>query len=96
MTIAEIQAWFEEESEAEFLEFERIEAPRHRRPDMCAFLMLDEIQPGDRDMVSDARHDEVYLDFDVDAAADKLTPEILRDLSRCGVRYDEGSFCMFV
>ena len=96
MTTEEIQEWFEEQSEAEFLKFERIEAPRHRRPDICAFLMLDEIQSGDRDMVSDARHDEVYLDFDVDASADKLTPEILRDLSRCGVRYEDGSFCMFV
>jgi len=82
----------------EFLEFERIENPKHRRPDICAFIMLDELLPGDRDMVSSASHDEIFLDVDCNDLAEIATEEQIRDLIRCGIRYSNecGCLCMFV
>ena len=91
----DIQAVFEK-YEDEFLEFERIIEPRHRRPDLCAFLMLDDVRPNaGRDMVMAAEHGEIWLDV----AEEKLEilthmPDLVRDLVRCGVRYDEENDCL--
>lgn len=86
-----------EQFEDEFLKFERIENPRSKRPDLHAFLMLDEIQPGDRDLISCSEHDEFFLDIDPEAFAEKVTDDQIRDLARCGIRYDSSldSLCMF-
>jgi hypothetical protein len=48
-------------------------------------------------MISASEHDEFYLSVDCEALAKVATPEIIRDLTRCGVRYDEDldSLCMF-
>jgi len=78
----------------EFLKFERIENPRSRRPDLHAFLLLDELFPQDRDMVCNASHDEIYLDVTDDEVA-TLTDEQILELVRCGVRYDGDGLCMF-
>lgn len=74
----------------DFLRFERVESPMHPRPDICAFLMLDERQarPG-CDIVSFANYDEIALAIDVDALAAVADEAFIRDLVRCGVRYDE-------
>ncbi|AMM23150.1 hypothetical protein [Variovorax sp. PAMC 28711] len=86
-----------EQYEDEFLKFDRIDNPKSKRPDLHAFLMLDEIQPGERDLISASEHDEFYLDIDCDAFAEKATDEQIRDLQRCGIRYDSelDSLCMF-
>lgn len=85
------------ESSDEFLEFERIPESerRHNRPDLCAFIYLDEKFPGKFDMVSAARHDEIFLDIEVNQI-ETLTQEDVTYLSRCGVRYSEDSLAMFV
>jgi len=81
----------------EFLKFERVENKLSRRPDLHAFLLLDSLLPGDRDIVSAAAHDEIYLDVELDQlAATAITEEQVRDLVRCGVRESEDSLCMFV
>ena len=91
--------------DGEFLKFDRIENPRHPAPDLCAFLMLHDLAPalnaGDgkaADMVCAAEHDEIFLATDCEALAKVATPEIVRDLHRCGVRYDSeyDSLAMFV
>lgn len=95
----DLHAVFEEMSETdEFLEFDRIENPKHPRPDICAFLMLHDLLGGTGDMVCSASHDEIWLDVNVEKLAKKATPEFIRDLSRCGVWYDSeiDSLCMFV
>ena len=86
-----------EQFDGEYLKFDRIENPRSKRPDLHAFLLLDEIQPGDRDLISASEHDEFYLNIDCDAFAAVATDEQIRDLNRCGVRYDGDldSLCMF-
>lgn len=85
------------EFEGEFLKFERVEKKLNNRPDIHAFLMLDGLFPGDRDIISGAEHDIVWLDIDVERLSHVATKEQLRDLSRCGVHYDSetDSLAMF-
>jgi hypothetical protein len=82
----------------EYIKFERIENPLHHRPDICAFLKLDQLVPGGTgDMVSAAEHDEFFLDVEPEKLAAVATQEDIVYLHRCGVRYDTSthSFAMF-
>lgn len=80
----------------EFLKFEKVQNKRSKRPDLHAFLMLDELFPGTSDLVSSASHDEIWLDVD-DDQVETLTDEQILELSWCGVRHDsDGGLCMFV
>lgn len=81
----------------EFLKFEKVANKRSQRPDLHAFLMLDELFPGTSDLVASASHDEIWLDID-DYHVETLTDEQILELSWCGVRHDGevGGLCMFV
>ncbi len=80
----------------EFLKFEKVQNKRSKRPDLHAFLMLDDLFPGTSDLVSSASHDEIWLDVD-DDQVETLTDEQILELSWCGVRHDSGGgLCMFV
>ena len=94
-----------EKHEEEFLEFDHIANPKHPTPDICAFLMLDEICPATYsgsgkvcDIISGAEHDQIYLATDTEKFAEKATEEQVIDLIRCGVMYEEEfeSFAMYV
>lgn len=97
MTTEELRAAFGKHGEDEYLQFERVENPAHRRPDICAFIMLDRLVPGTCDMVSGASHDEIYLHVGIGDLAAVVTDAEVRDLARCGVRYDADcdSLAMF-
>jgi len=93
-----------EKFEDEFLKFDRIESPLNPRPDLCAFLLLDSIIPPKNnysgkpsDMVCSAEHDEIWLDVCPRDLEKMASEEQIRDLIRCGVRYDDSveSLCMF-
>lgn len=86
-----------DEFEDEFLKFDRVENKLSQRPDLHAFLLLDKLVPGVHDMVSAAEHDEFYLEVSPAELLKVATKEQLRDLHRCGVRYDDSydSLCMF-
>jgi hypothetical protein len=86
---------FDEFNDDEFLKFDRVENKLSTRPDIHAFILLNELFPGTRDMVSGAEHDEIYLDVEPDELKEKATKEQLRDLHRCGVRESEYGICMF-
>ena len=78
----------------EFLAYDNIKPERrfHTRPDINAFILLDKLVPGTRDMVCASEHDEIWLDVDFELLAKSaVTEEDVRDLVRCGVRYDEHS-----
>lgn len=102
MTTEELHEMFEKYSDGdEFLKFKRIKNPVHRRPDICAFIMLDAALPDKaksngyaRDMVSGAEHDEIYLDISPEDLAAVATDELVRDLVRCGVRYSSEFDCL--
>lgn len=69
------------------LKFAEFENPPCNRPDLCAFLLLERLQPGDRDIVSAAEHDEFFLSIDCVELMKVITLEDVRNLRRCGVRY---------
>lgn len=83
--------------EQEYLKFENVRYKLSSRPDLHAFLMLNALVPGTRDMISGAEHDEIYLDVEIEDLAAVADPEMLLDLHRCGVRYDDStnSLAMF-
>lgn len=78
-----------ERADGEFLKFDRIENKRSTRPDLHAFLLLDELVPGTTDIVGSAEHDEIFLSVQPDDLAAAATEDHIRDLHRCGVMYHE-------
>lgn len=93
----------------DFLKFEHIENPRHRSPDLCAFLLLAELAPEiiktkgpyfgrHEDIVGCAEHDQIWLSVDLEQLAEKATEDNILELVRCGVRYDDDidSLSMYV
>jgi len=101
MTLDEMKALFEKYSSGESIEyvaFKRVKNPKCKRPDICAFIRLDELVSGKAYMVSAAEHDEIFLDVDVEELAAVVTEEDIVMLLRCGVRYDSSvdSLAMFV
>ncbi len=96
MTTEEMERLFREHEETDYIKFEFVENRRSQRPDMHAFLLLDSIVPGDKDIVGDAQHDEIYLSVGDEELAEKITPEQVLELVRCGVRHGEYGLCMFV
>jgi len=85
--------------EDEFLRFEDVkERPYGNRADLHAFMLLDKLVPGKRDMVSVAEHDEIWLDVDASDLEGVATVDQIVKLIRCGVRYDDDtdSLALFV
>lgn len=86
-----------EKYEDEYLKFEKVENKHTNRPDLHAFILLDKLLPGKRDIIEAAEHDEIYISTNLDKLAEVITEEQCVDLIRCGVRYsgDHGCFTMF-
>lgn len=76
-----------EKNEDEYLKFDRIENKPSGRPDMCAFLLLDKLVPGNRDLISSAGHDVYYFDIPIEEI-EKFSEETVIYLRRCGISYD--------
>ena len=95
MTMIDLAELFDKHND-EFLKFDRVADPASKRPDLCAFLLLDELMPGDADIVSSASHDEIWLVVDCEELAKVATEFQIVTLIRCGVRYDSDGLCMFV
>lgn len=81
----------------EYGKFSLISSPLSTRSDMHAFILLDRLVPGSKQMISASEHDEVYLGVDPDCLNAVATDEHIRELVRCRVRYDEStdSLCLF-
>lgn len=73
--------------------FDNVIIKRSARPDLNAFLLLDELQPGQSDIVVAAEHDEIYLKVDPQKLAEIITEEHVLELVRSGVRYDHHEYC---
>lgn len=93
----DIKALFEKAEEAgESLEFQRVRNKLSRRPDLCAFLLLDSLVPSSEKLITVVHDDEMYFDADVDALArSAITDEQVLDLVRCGVRCEGRSLRMY-
>lgn len=80
----------------EYLKFDRIQNPLHRRRDIAAFLLLDKLVPdGDTDIIEAASHDVVWLSINVEKLAEVATEEDILYLYRCGVRLGDDTLEMF-
>lgn len=81
----------------EFLKFDRIANKRSKRPDMHAFLLLDELFPDpDQHMIPAACHDQIFLGID-EEECETLSDDHILELVRCGVFLDSefGSLSMW-
>jgi len=85
----------------DFLKFEKVTRSRTSRPDLHAFLLLDELFPQriecTGDLIDGAEHDQIWLSVK-EHQIQQLTPEQIAELSMCGVWYDEecDSLTMYV
>lgn len=96
MTVEELEAAFEK-YDAEY-KFDLVENKLSGRPDIHAFLLLDSLVPGTRDMVAGGEHDIIYLDVEPCQLATVVSEEQVCELRRCGVFIDSNtdSLAMFV
>jgi hypothetical protein len=102
MTVEDLKALFEKHDN-EFLKSELIASPRSKRPDLNAFLLLDELVPTEIghykghgfDMVAGAEHDEIFLEPSVDKLAAVITEDQVIELIRCGIRMDADGLRMY-
>lgn len=86
-----INELFEKHSD-EYLEFEKVENKFSTRPDLHAFILLDKLFPSERDMVSAAEYDEIFLSVAPEQIK-TLSENQIVELIRCGVRYSTDYDC---
>ena len=82
----------------EYTKFDMVENPLNHRPDLCAFLLLDQLVRGKINIVSNAEHYGIYLSIDCINLAEVASEEDILTLIRCGVIYnwENESLRMFV
>jgi hypothetical protein len=87
-----------EKYDDEFLHFEQVENKTSNRADLHAFNLLDRLLPGDRNIVSAAEHDQIWLEVTPEELAKVATEAQILELVRCGVHFDRDtdSLAMFV
>lgn len=98
MATEEIEAMFSDDDCDEYIKFENIPAERRlsTRPDIHAFILLNKLAPGTRDMICSSEHDEYFLEPSIDdLAKGGATEQDIMDLIRCGVRNGCYGLCMF-
>lgn len=66
------------------------------RPDLHAFLLLDQLVPGMRNLISCAEHDQIWLGVRLADLASVITPEQVRELVWCGILLDEDNDSLFM
>ena len=95
MTLDQMAKLFDKHN-GEHLKFERVERRFSSRPDLHAFLLLEDLVPGDDYIVSAAEHDKTYLGVDPSDLARAVTEDQVVELLRCGVLYDEEEDSLFM
>ena len=92
MTIEQLVATFNKYRD-EYLSFIDVANKLSRRPDMHALILLDKLLPGDgmSDLITGAENGQFFIGIEPEALARVATEEIILDLVRCGVVYDEDS-----
>ncbi len=76
----------------EYREFDRVVQKRSQRPDLHAFLMVDELVGGDDPLIATTQAGTVYLNVVAsDLAKAGVSEDVVIELLRCGVVLDHGS-----
>ena len=78
----------------EYLRFDRVENKTSNRPDLHAFMLLDKLMPDTCDIISNAEHDEIWLNVSPEALGLVASLDQIIELIRCGVRYDGATDCL--
>jgi len=86
-----------EANDGEYLKFELVENKKSTRPDLHAFLMLEELFPTTADayIVCHAQHDQIWLDY-AGNELHKLTDDQIIELTRCGVLVDSEDDSLYM
>jgi hypothetical protein len=77
-----------------FLKFGDIPNKLSSRPDIHAFIILNNLVPSSSDIIDASEHDVVFLNIDCDVLEQRLSDEDLTDLIRCGVHYHTDTDCL--
>jgi len=96
MTTYQLRDLFEKHDEL-FMAFEFYGRTGTCRPDLAAFILLDQLCPATGGIVIGAINGEIVLNIDQEELAKVITEDQVIELIRCGVRYDDqhDSLCMF-
>jgi hypothetical protein len=93
-----ITKWFELHSE-EYLNFKEVLGPKSTRPDVHAFLLLDELIVSNeygRCILSGSVHEKIYLDVDIEEISSFLTESLVIELIRSGVCLEDENLFMHI
>lgn len=82
--------------EDETPKFEGIANKLSSRPDLHAFILLNNLLPGSRDMVSAAEHDQIWLDVDLDELSKVATEDDIKQLAACHVLFDASYDALYL
>lgn len=85
----DIEAEFEKHND-NYARFEDMPNKRSNCAEIHAFLLLNELIPTER-MICSAKHDQIWLDVEIEKLAEIITPEQVAELSICGVFYDDDT-----
>jgi len=100
MTLEEMVAAFDRYTNycTSYVDWKQVQNKRSNRRDLHAFLLLDSLVPCDKgnDIISAAEHDQIFLDTDPEKLAAVVTDEIVLELVRSGVCYDESTDSLFM
>lgn len=91
MNVKELFAQHEDEQ----LKFDDVKNKKSLRYDLHAFILLAELFPSNKCIVSGASHDAIYLGIG-DKEMGSLTSDNALDLMRCGVMYDTENCCLYM
>ena len=97
MNLDDLQYEFDK-VDAEFLKFHKIPNKRRRseRPDLHAFMLLDELVPSTKCIIDSSSHDIAHIGVDDEEFAKVATPEIILELTRCGVLYSGEGYGLYM
>lgn len=87
---------FLDDHENSYLQFHEVRIKKSSRPDLHAFLILNELFPDEKNILFAAEHDEVRLNVNMDEFCKRTTKEIVLDLHRCGILYDKLNDFLFM
>lgn len=81
----------------EFRQFDRVEKKFSARSDLHAFMRLDQVLPQQFKIIDSATDGNIRLGINSYCFAEIATPELVKELVRCGVQIDtNGNFYMNV
>ena len=92
MTTERLKELFDDNED--FLKFERVKNKYCQRADLHAFILLNKICPGNKDIIDGADHEIVFLGVDIDKLAENITEERVDELSMCGVFFSNEFNCL--